>query len=312
MSLQLSCLGNFLDSQLRSAYDSITMPVLIFIRELLVATFTQMATLFGGIFLFGIIINIFSQMSFRSIEKSFWSKGTYVVAWLGTPVHELGHALFCVIFMHRIEEIQLFNPDPVTGTLGFVYHKWSRSNPYQVLGNLFIGIGPVLLGCSVLFALFYFLIPDSSSAWNSVRASIKEIGGSNSVPDYLRVIGASAFTMTGLIFSPANLAGWRLWVFIYLSVCIASNIRLSMADIKGSVSGLGYLVLIFLLINLLGIVNVIGQDKLFQAAASVLGIVYSLLTVALVMSILGFCLIYLITAVYVKISRGYLLNPFWG
>jgi hypothetical protein len=279
---------------------------------LLIATFTQMAVLFGGVFLFGMVINVFSQMTFRSIEKSFWSKGTYVVAWLGTPIHELGHALFCILFGHTIEDMQLFKPDPISGTLGYVYHKWNRANPYHVLGNLFIGIGPVLLGCSVLFALFYFLIPDSSLVWNSILARITEVDTSYSVIDYLRVIGSSAFTMIGVIFNPANFGGWRLWVFVYLSICVASNIRLSLADIKGSISGLAYLILIFLLINLLGIVHIIGQDRLFQAAASFLGIAYSLLIVALVMSILGFLLVYLITSIYTKITRGYFLNPFWG
>ena len=75
------------------------------------------------------------------------------MAWLGTPIHELGHALFCVIFRHRITKIEFFKPDPVSGTLGYVEHKWNRHNLWQVLGNFFIGVGPVILGCAVLFAV---------------------------------------------------------------------------------------------------------------------------------------------------------------
>lgn len=286
------------------------MPVLAFIKDLLLATFVQMVSLFGGVFLFGLLINLISQMTFRSIEKAFWSKGTYFVAWLGTPIHELGHALFCVIFMHRIAEIELFKPDPLTGTLGYVYHKWNRSNPWQVLGNLFIAIGPVILGCFVLFALFYFLIPNSSLAWDSILTKVREINNSRSIWNYLEVINASAFAMVRLIFTFTNLTGWRIWVFGYLSICVASNIRLSLPDIKGSLSGLGYLILLFLLVNLLGLVNLIGKERLFQLAASLLGTVYSLLIVALIMTVFGFFLVYLISAVYVRIRRGYLLNPF--
>ena len=130
------------------------MSFLIFIKDLLLATLAQMASLFLGIFIFGLLIQFISQLSFKSLGNAFGPGGTYLVAWLGTPVHELGHALFCLIFGHKIEEIRFFKPDKDTGTLGFVYHTWNPKNPWHVLGNFFIGIGPVVLGCAVLFALF--------------------------------------------------------------------------------------------------------------------------------------------------------------
>ena len=121
------------------------MDALIFIKDLLLATLGQMATLFLGFFIFGLLIHFVSQLMFKSLVIAFGRFGAYFVAWLGTPVHELGHALFCLIFFHRIETIKFFEPDPVTGTLGYVTHTWSRKNPWQVLGNFFIGVGPVLL-----------------------------------------------------------------------------------------------------------------------------------------------------------------------
>src|SRR3989304_5001472 len=113
------------------------MAVLIFIKDLIIATFSQMASLFAGVFIFGLLINFFSQLTFKSLERAFGSGGTYFVAWLGTPIHELGHALFCLIFRHRIVKIEFFKPDPVSGTLGYVVHKWNRHNLWQVLGNFF-------------------------------------------------------------------------------------------------------------------------------------------------------------------------------
>jgi len=287
-----------------------TMSVLIFIKDLVVATFSQMASLFGGIVLFGLLINFISQLTFKSLERSFGRKGVYFVAWLGTPIHELGHAVFCLIFTHKITEIQFFRPDPVTGTLGYVYHQWNRSNPWQVLGNFFIGIGPVILGCVALFATFYFLIPNSSHAWDSILVKVSEINYSYSIWSYLEVLKASAFTMVRLIFTFTNLTSWRFWVFCYLSICVASNIRLSLLDIKGSLSGLGCLILPFLLINFLGLLTGLGRERFFPFTASSLGIVYSLLILALIMTIIGFFLAYFISAVYVKIRRGYILNPF--
>jgi len=286
------------------------MPVLVFIKELVVATFSQMASLFAGVFFFGLLIHFISQLTFKSLERSFGRTGTYLVAWLGTPIHELGHALFCVIFMHKIVEIEFFKPDPLTGTLGYVYHKWNRSNPWQVLGNFFIGIGPVILGCVVLFATFYFLIPNSYQVWDYIIARVKEIDGSYSVGSYFEILGGSSFAMTKLIFSISNLTSWSFWIFCYLSICVASNIRLSLSDVKGALSGFGCIVLPFFLINFLALIIDLSSVKFFPFIASSLGVVYSLFVLALIMVLLGFIVTYLVSATYVKIKRGYLLNPF--
>src|SRR4030042_644737 len=92
------------------------MDALIFIKDLVLATLGQMATLFLGFFIFGLLIHFISQLTFKSLSHAFGRWGTYFVAWLGTPVHELGHALFCIIFGHKIEDIQFFKPDKDTGT----------------------------------------------------------------------------------------------------------------------------------------------------------------------------------------------------
>ncbi len=284
-------------------YHSTNMSVLLFIKELIIATFSQMASLFAGVVIFGLLIHFISQLTFKSLERSFGRKGVYFVAWLGTPIHELGHALFCVIFMHKIVKIEFFKPDPLTGTLGYVSHKWSRSNPWQVLGNFFIGIGPVILGCVVLFVVFYFLIPNSSQAWDSILAGVKEVDKSHSIGNYLAILEGSAFVMTKLIFTISNLTSWRFWAFLYLSICVASNIRLSLSDIKGALSGIGCVILPFLAVNILGLISGLGSEKFFPFTASSLGVIYSLFILALVMSLLGFALTYLVSAAYTRIKH---------
>jgi len=279
------------------------MSVLLFIKELIIATFSQMASLFAGVVIFGLLIHFISQLTFKSLERAFGRKGVYFVAWLGTPIHELGHVLFCVIFMHKIVEIEFFKPDPITGTLGYVSHKWSRSNPWQVLGNFFIGIGPVILGCVVLYAVFYFLIPNSSQAWDSILARVKEADGSYSLGNYLTILEGSALVITKLIFTVSNLTSWEFWVFLYLSICVASNIRLSLSDIKGALSGIGCVILPFLAVNFLGLISGLGSERFFPFTASSLGVIYSLLILALVMSLLGFVLTYLVSATYTRIKH---------
>lgn len=286
------------------------MSILIFIKDLIIATFIQIASLFGGIVLFGLLINFISQLTFKSLERSFGKIGTYLVAWLGTPIHEFGHALFCLIFMHKIAEIKFFKPDPITGTLGYVYHKWNRSNPWQVLGNLFIGIGPVILGCVALFMTFYFLIPNSFQVWDSILARVNEAEKNYSIVSYFAILEGSAFAIAKLIFITHNLTDWRFWIFCYLSICVSSNIRLSLSDIKGALSGFGCVILPFLVVNFLGLVSGFGSEKFFSFMASFLGIVHSLLILALVIVVSWFLPTYFISAAYVKIKHGHLLNPF--
>jgi len=286
------------------------MTVLLFIKDLVLATLGQMASLFAGIFIFGLLIHFISQLTFKSLDKSFGSKGVYFVAWLGTPIHELGHALFCLIFFHKIDDIKFFKPDPVTGTLGYVYHKWNPRNPWHVLGNFFIGVGPVILGCAVLFAIFYFLIPDSSRVWDSINVGVSEMDSSSTIGSYLTVFQGSALAIISLIFTFSNLSGWQFWVFLYLSICVASNVRLSWADIKGSLSGLGCIVLPFFLINLICLLTGYSSEKFFPYTASLLGAVYSLLILALIMVLIGFVLIYLLSAAYFRLRYKSILNPF--
>ncbi|OGO20348.1 MAG: hypothetical protein A2Z15_01005 [Chloroflexi bacterium RBG_16_50_11] len=286
------------------------MSFLIFIKDLLLATLAQMASLFLGIFIFGLLIQFISQLSFKSLGNAFGPGGTYLVAWLGTPVHELGHALFCLIFGHKIEEIRFFKPDKDTGTLGFVYHTWNPKNPWHVLGNFFIGIGPVVLGCAVLFALFYFLIPGSSRVWDSIIVSVNSIGSSASIGSYFTVFEDATLSIIKLIFNFANLSTWQFWVFLYLSICIASNVRLSWADVKGSFSGFGCVVLPFIILNLILLLAGRTTDNVFPYTASVLGGIYSLLILALIMVLIGFVLIYLFSATYYRLRYKIILNPF--
>ncbi len=285
------------------------MPVLIFIKDLIVATFGQIASLFAGIIIFGLLIHFISQLTFKLLERSFGRKGTYLVAWLGTPIHELGHAFFCLMFLHKIVEIRFFKPDPLTGTLGYVYHKWNKKNPWQVLGNFFIGIGPMILGSAVLFTLFYILIPGSPQVWDAIIIQANEIG-SHSVGSYFKVWEDSALALVKLIFTVENMTNWRFWVFLYLAVCVSSNIRLSWSDIKHSLSGLGCIVIPFLLLNLVSLIAGIESDELFPFTAVSLGIVYGVLILALVMVMVGFILTYIIAAINYRLKYRMVLRPF--
>ncbi|MDR3490768.1 MAG: hypothetical protein P4M12_01845 [Gammaproteobacteria bacterium] len=59
----------------------------------------------------------------RYFFAAYGMKGILATAWLGTPIHELGHALMCLIFAHKIKDIKLLTLNQADGTLGYVSHS---------------------------------------------------------------------------------------------------------------------------------------------------------------------------------------------
>lgn len=281
-----------------------------FFQDLLILTLSQVVSLFVGIFVFGLLIHCLSSLTFNSLGRAFGPGGTYLVAWLGTPIHELGHALFCVIFRHRITEIKFFSPDPHSGTLGYVNHQWNRSSPWQVLGNFFIGIGPVILGCLVLLGLFYLLVPGGSRAWDDILAGAGALGADGSLGAYLNVLKDSLLTFARVLFTMENLGSWQFWIFIYLAICVAANIRLSLSDVKNSLSGFGCAIVLLILANIIGLLLGLVSQGFLPFTASFLSIMYGLFILALMMTAGGFVLTYLLSAIWFRLKYHRTLNPF--
>jgi hypothetical protein len=153
--------------------------------------------------------------------------------WLGTAVHELGHASMCVIFRHRITELRLFDPTLRTGALGYVEHEWDRGSPYQQIGNLFIGIAPLVLGTGLLAGAGRLLLEGTE------RGAVAVDGSAALTSAVLRETGAALDTLA----SAVRVADWRSWLLLYLAVAVGACMNLSREDLKGSLYGLGFVVL---------------------------------------------------------------------
>lgn len=166
---------------------------------------------------------------------------------VGTPIHELSHALMCVVFGHRIVEMKLYSPGSRDGTLGYVNHSYNPRNPYQQIGNFFIGIAPILGGSAVLLLLMRWLVPDVFSAVTADLSAVNSL--SLDFADRVTYTGyVSLFrkvTMDIFDFSQAGNILW--WVFLLLALSVAGHMELSGADVKGGVGGFFLLSLLLLL-----------------------------------------------------------------
>ena len=164
---------------------------------------------------------------------------------IGTPVHELGHALMCLIFGHHITEICLWQPRSDDGTLGYVNHSYNSRNIYHIIGNLFIGIGPIFSGMLVLGTCLYFAFPASLANYT---ASVTQLLNTSATP--LDMLTAGIKILPDMIgeFSSASFPIWGRVILVIVMLCVSLHINLSPADIKGALSAIRLYLILMLVV----------------------------------------------------------------
>ena len=207
--------------------------------------FVQLLSTVGIVALFGLLIALLRR-SFCAVFKTHGSRILLATGIVGTPIHELSHALMCIIFGHKITAIKLYDPKAKDGSLGYVSHKFDKRNLYHKIGNLFIGTAPVVIGGGIIIALMFFLIPD---AFHTVIGEATELAAADitAIPlgEYFSYISASL----SAIFSDDTLTSWQGILFILLAIMIATHMEMSRADIKNSLSGFIFLALLLLVLD---------------------------------------------------------------
>src|SRR3954470_3261637 len=121
----------------------------------------EMLYLVGAIIVIGFILGALERVSNSYLIKAFGPRGVMVTAWIGTPIHEIGHLIQCFIWGHRVTKVKLLQWNHGDGVLGFVEHQYNRNSIYQRIGNFFIGIGPIFSGIGSLMLGLYLLLPES-------------------------------------------------------------------------------------------------------------------------------------------------------
>lgn len=152
----------------------------------------------------------------------------YASSVVGTPVHELGHALMCVIFSHRITDIKLLTfPGSRSRTLGYVQHSYKRKNKWAAFGDLFIGFGPIFSGLGVMVLVLTICFPEQWSAYRESSRLLVESGAG--MKDSL----VGVFSLLWSLFEEfANNAVSSL-IGILIMLSVSQHITLSLSDLKG-------------------------------------------------------------------------------
>jgi len=252
----------------------------IYFTTLITAVFLQIIGVLGIFFLLGFIHSKIQQWTHKNYYKTLGWKGILWTAWLGTPIHELGHAFFAKLFRHKINNITIFQPDEVSGNLGHVDHSYNTRSLYQKVGNFFVGAAPMIWGSIILTAFLYLFVPNGKDIFQPLADSNGSISGLlTQIPKTLK-----------LFFAIENISIWNFWLFFYLSLCIASHMAPSKADQKNMWKGFLWIVIILIIIN--GITLVVGVDitNYVLSTNRYLGIFTAIFIYAILMSLLHWIL----------------------
>lgn len=172
---------------------------------------------------------------------------------IGTPIHELGHAIMCLLFGHKVLKLVLWQPSSSDGCLGYVRHTYNPRSLYQRMGNLFIGTGPIFSGMAVLSLILFFSFPDTWSAYCASVIPLVKKGAS-----IVDIFSAGLRMIPNMFaeFDSRSLSVWMRLPLVLVMLSVSLHINLSPADIEGALTALPLYLTITLLVTV--VTSVIG------------------------------------------------------
>jgi len=228
---------------------------------------------------------IVSKLISTTYYKIFGRKGIWLTGWIGVPVHELSHALFCLLFRHKITKISLFQPGK-DQNVGFVMHSFNQKSLYQSIGNFFISFAPVFAAPLLAAALYFFLV-DKNLPGNEILS-----------PDFSwRAIVVFAKEMQSLLIA----GGYQSLIWIYLAVCLAAHMNLSTEDLQVSLKG--GLIVVLLLYPLLCVFFYFGNSAVPHWAVGWLKLWLLFFVLLLAVALLISLVLLLLRAVFLLFGR---------
>jgi len=225
---------------------------LSYLLNTFLSTSNQLLILFGPLLILVVLLNITAIFTAR-ISVRFWGRNLFLYGfgWLGCSVHELSHAFFALIFGHKISEIALFEPNSNGESLGHVSHSYNKNSIYQKTGNFFIGISPLLFGGIVLFFCVLLIFRFDVTALSTFRISTHVLTDFTLLKQIGINIWNSLITFSNIVFRGSASVWWKSALLIYILYSTGSSMTLSKSDVGSAISGFLWLIIIFLLFNLL-------------------------------------------------------------
>ena len=206
----------------------------------------------------------------------------YLLGWSGTLVHELGHAIFCLPFGHRITGVRMVSFNTRGGDAGYVSHSFNRHNPWHLAGNFFISVGPVLLGSVVVYLLLRYLAGfrlDLVGIYSAGHSLTPDGAFLDSSLSWLGLFRRSFLHLWNAVGQSLDFTDWRLYVSAWLILGVGSGMALSDGDVRLAAAGLAVILALVFLVNVVLVLVPAGAPSIRPVVPTAAALAFLMLIV---------------------------------
>lgn len=252
-------------------------------------TLAQLITLFGPGLALVAALSMLSGYVTRLASRVFGIHGYLLLfGGLGTAIHEIGHALFMLLFGYHVPKIELFKIDLKSGSLGKTFYVPDENNLFKVIGLFFIGIAPILFGTIIIFsALLILFQADMIELIQRIALLSGDQQAQSVAGGLLYQTLTYCAAILAFIFRPAHFFDWRFYLFLYLTFAIGSSIHLSKSDIKAATSGFVALIILAFVFNLITLWQNDLATNSFNLLSQSYAFLYAILGLTLALNVLA-------------------------
>lgn len=243
----------------------------------------------------GFLIDLFERQAIKNLYIGIGYRGV-IITGLGVVIHELSHLIFVLLGGMKPTEVKLFRPIKgyTDGRLGYVKYSYNKNNIIHRMFLFLVGIAPIIGGTVFLFIILKLLIPDTYYQFVEISKQTLEISKKIEVfsLEFILVIIKTSFNMIIVLFAKDNFSKLQFWIFVFLSISIASHMSLSSADIKGALKGLPSVIIAILVVKMGMLIFGIDLDKMMKIDYVINTYVSMFLMLAILFSIINVILTY--------------------
>lgn len=225
----------------------------------------------GIMMCFGFVLEYLEGIINKKLDRLISGDFVLFTAAIGTPIHELGHYLMCLLFGFKVTSVEFLRPFSYKkdGILGMVSYYHTTNTIKDQVGDFFVGIGPLVFGGIFILLVLKLLLPEaykeadrlSDQTWlnsknfKGIKSSFAFIGG----------FFKGLFSIKGFGFL-------RVIVAIYFITSISMHMTLSPADIENGINGLYVLIGLFFIFSF--VTSLLKLNYKMDAAEVATGIIF--------------------------------------
>lgn len=171
-----------------------------------------------------LLVFILSMVTDFCLRNSFLGTRYRLFVVPGVIVHELSHALFCVLTGAKITKISLFDKEG-----GSVEHEKAK---VPVVGQILISLAPILVGLAVLayiskkIGLEPSIIDLDKVSMAQIFGQLKALVGHLNPPNYQRIVLVYFLLSVIVTMSPSIQDLRNIAITVLMAVCITISLKL--------------------------------------------------------------------------------------